>query len=206
MGADSMKLDTARLVFLDTLGCGLKALEFPECTKLLGPVVPGTVVPNGVKVPGTPYQLDPISGAFNIGAMIRWLDFNDCWLAAEWGHPSDSLGAILSVTDWINRTNKSGAAKIANGKIFTVKDVLEGMIKAHEVQGCLALENSFNRNGLDHVALVKIASISVISKDTIYITTFPSGLQFYYSVFSLFFFSFSSFLQIKYNGGCGKIF
>lgn len=158
------QLDTARLVFLDTLGCGLKALEFPECTKLLGPVVPGTVVPNGTKVPGTPYQTDPINGAFNIGAMIRWLDFNDCWLAAEWGHPSDSLGAILAVTDWINRTNKAGGAKIGNGKIFTVKDVLEGMVKAHEIQGCMALENSFNRNGLDHVALVKLASISVVSK------------------------------------------
>lgn len=122
-------------------------------------------MPNGVKVPGTPYVLDPINGAFNIGAMIRWLDFNDCWLAAEWGHPSDNLGAILAVADWVNRTNKSGTAeKIAGGKTFTVHDVLEGMIKAHEIQGCLALENSFNRVGLDHVVNVKVASTAVISK------------------------------------------
>lgn len=159
-----LAIDTARFVFLDTLGCGLKALEFPSCTKLLGPVVPGTTVPNGTRVPGTPYVLDPISGAFNIGAMIRWLDFNDCWLAAEWGHPSDNLGAILSVADWMNRTNKSGAEKINNGKTFTVKDVLEGMIKAHEIQGCLALENSFNKVGLDHVVLVKVASTAVVSQ------------------------------------------
>ncbi|WPG97564.1 2-methylcitrate dehydratase, mitochondrial [Acrodontium crateriforme] len=158
-----LAIDTARLVFLDTLGCGLKALEFPECTKLLGPVVPGTVVPNGTKVPGTPYVLDPVLGAFNIGAMIRWLDFNDCWLAAEWGHPSDNLGAILAVADWVNRTNKAGSQKLANGKIFTVKDILEGMIKAHEIQGCLALENSFNKVGLDHVVNVKVASTAVVA-------------------------------------------
>lgn len=123
----------------------------------------GTTVPNGTRVPGTPYVLDPILGAFNIGAMIRWLDFNDCWLAAEWGHPSDNLGAILSVADWANRTNKSGARKVANGKIFTVKDVLEAMIKAHEIQGVLALENSFNKVGLDHVVLVKVASTAVVA-------------------------------------------
>ena len=158
------KIDTARFVFLDTLGCGLKALEFPSCTKLLGPIVPGTEVPHGTRVPGTPYVLDPILGAFNIGAMIRWLDFNDCWLAAEWGHPSDNLGAILSVADWMNRTNKSGAQKINNGKTFTVHDVLEGMIKAHEIQGCLALENSFNKVGLDHVVNVKVASTAVVSQ------------------------------------------
>lgn len=157
------QFDTARWVFLDTLGCGLKALEFPECTKLLGPVVEGTTVPNGTKVPGTPYQLDPINGAFNIGAMIRWLDFNDCWLAAEWGHPSDNLGAILSVADWISRTNRAGG-KLGNGKILTVRDVLEAMIKAHEIQGVLALENSFNKVGLDHVVLVKVASTAVVSK------------------------------------------
>merc|ERR1712000_661976 len=155
--------DTARFVFLDTLGCGLRALDFDACTKLLGPVVPGTTVPNGSRVPGTPYVLDPVNGAFNIGAMIRWLDFNDCWLAAEWGHPSDNLGAILAVADWVNRTNKAGG-NLGNGKIFTVKDVLEAMIKAHEIQGCLALLNSYNKVGLDHVVLVKVASAAVVSK------------------------------------------
>ncbi|OQO06922.1 2-methylcitrate dehydratase, mitochondrial [Cryoendolithus antarcticus] len=159
-----LAIDTARFVFLDTLGCGLKALEFPQCTKLLGPTVEGTTVPHGTKVPGTPYQLDPINGAFNIGAMIRWLDFNDCWLAAEWGHPSDNLGAILAVADWMTRTNKAGGTKIGNGRTFTVKDVLEGMVKAHEIQGCLALENSFNKVGLDHVVLVKVASTAVVSQ------------------------------------------
>jgi len=159
-----LAIDTARFVFLDTLGCGLKALEFPHCTKLLGPTVEGTTVPNGTRVPGTPYVLDPINGAFNIGAMIRWLDFNDCWLAAEWGHPSDNLGAILAVADWMSRTNKAGGKKIGNGKTFTVKDVLEGMVKAHEIQGCLALENSFNKVGLDHVVLVKVASTAVVSQ------------------------------------------
>ncbi|KAL1304608.1 hypothetical protein AAFC00_003575 [Neodothiora populina] len=158
-----LAIDTARFVFLDTMGCGLKALEFPQCTKLLGPVVPDTVVPNGTKVLGTPYQLDPVLGAFNIGAMVRWLDFNDCWLAAEWGHPSDNLGAILAVADWITRTNRAGG-KLGNGKLFTVKDILEAMIKAHEIQGCLALENSFNRVGLDHVVLVKVASTAVVSQ------------------------------------------
>lgn len=161
--SNRLQFDTARFVFLDTLGCGLKALEFKECTKLLGPVVEGTTVPNGCKVPGTNYQLDPIQGAFNIGAMIRWLDFNDCWLAAEWGHPSDNLGAILAVADWITRTNRAGG-NLVNGKIFTVRDVLEGMIKAHEIQGVLALENSYNRVGLDHVVLVKVASTAVVSK------------------------------------------
>ncbi|KAG8420074.1 ATP-binding cassette transporter CGR1 [Metarhizium acridum] len=150
-----LAFDTARWILLDTLGCGLEGLRFKECTKLLGPIVPGTVVPNGTKVPGTPFVLDPVNGAFNIGAMIRWLDFNDCWLAAEWGHPSDNLGAILAVADWINRTNKAGG-NLAGGKIYTVKDVLEAMIKAHEIQGCLALLNSFNKVGLDHVVLVKV--------------------------------------------------
>ena len=167
MEADTTQYDTARLVFLDTLGCGLKALEFESCTKLLGPVVPGTNVPNGVKVPGTSYVLDPVAGAFNIGAMIRWLDFNDCWLAAEWGHPSDNLGAILSVADWITRTNKAGGVngkKLGDGRTFKVRDVLEAMIKAHEIQGCLALENSFNKVGLDHVVNVKVASTAVVSK------------------------------------------
>ncbi|KAI1079608.1 MmgE/PrpD family-domain-containing protein [Whalleya microplaca] len=157
-----LAFDTARLVFLDTLGCGLEGLRFKECTKLLGPIVPGTVVPNGTKVPGTDFVLDPVNGAFNIGAMIRWLDYNDCWLAAEWGHPSDNLGAILAVADWVNRTNKDGG-NLAGGKIFKVRDVLEGMIKAHEIQGCLALLNSFNKVGLDHVVLVKVASAAVVS-------------------------------------------
>ncbi|KAI2617057.1 2-methylcitrate dehydratase [Hypoxylon sp. NC1633] len=158
-----LAFDTARWVFLDTLGCGLEGLRFKECTKLLGPIVPGTVVPNGTKIPGTDFVLDPVNGAFNIGAMIRWLDYNDCWLAAEWGHPSDNLGAILAVADWVNRTNKAGG-NLAGGKVFTVKDVLEGMIKAHEIQGCLALLNSYNKVGLDHVVLVKVASAAVVSQ------------------------------------------
>jgi 2-methylcitrate dehydratase len=145
--------DTARYCLMDTLGCGFEALEYPACTKLLGPIVPGTVVPNGAKVPGTQFQLDPVQAAFNIGAMIRWLDFNDTWLAAEWGHPSDNLGGILAVADWLNR----------NGRDLTVRDVLTAMIKAHEIQGVLALENSFNRVGLDHVVLVKVASTAVVS-------------------------------------------
>ena len=150
--------DTARYCLLDTLGCGLEALEYPACTKLLGPIVPGTVVPNGAKVPGTPYQLDPIQAAFNIGTMIRWLDFNDTWLAAEWGHPSDNLGGILATADWLSRT------RVARGLApFRVRDVLTAMIKAHEIQGVLALENSFNRVGLDHVVLVKVASTAVVT-------------------------------------------
>ena len=150
--------DTARNCLIDTLGCGLEALEYPACTKLLGPIVPGTVVPNGAKVPGTQYQLDPVLAAFNIGAMIRWLDFNDTWLAAEWGHPSDNLGGILATADWISRT------RIAQGlQPLTMRDVLTAMIKAHEIQGVIALENSFNRVGLDHVVLVKIASTAVVT-------------------------------------------
>ncbi|MCJ1387395.1 ATP-binding cassette transporter CGR1 [Xylographa bjoerkii] len=158
-----LAFDTARYIFLDTLGCGLEALRFKECTKLLGPIVEGTVVPNGTRVPGTPYILDPINGAFNIGAMIRWLDYNDCWLAAEWGHPSDNLGGILAVADWITRTNRNGGM-VGRGTVLKVKDVLEAMIKAHEIQGCLALENSFNKVGLDHVLLVKVATAAVVSK------------------------------------------
>ncbi len=151
--------DTARYCLMDTLGCGFEALDYPACTKVLGPVVPGTVVPNGAKVPGTNYQLDPILAAFNIGAMIRWLDFNDTWLAAEWGHPSDNLGGILACADYISRKN------VAEGKApLTVKDVLTAMIKAHEIQGVMALENSFNRVGLDHVILVKLASTAVVTK------------------------------------------
>ena len=145
--------ETARYCLLDTLGCGLQALDFPACTKLLGPVVPGLTMMNGTRVPGTSYELDPVQGAFNIGAMIRWLDFNDTWLAAEWGHPSDNLGGILAVADWLAR----------NGKQLTMRDVLTSMIQAHEIQGCLALENSFNKVGLDHVVLVKVASTAVVS-------------------------------------------
>ena len=157
------QFDTARWVFVDALGCGLKALEFEGCVRQLGPIVEGTVQENGAKIPGTSHQLDPVRGAFNIGAMIRWLDFNDCWLAAEWGHPSDNLGAILSVADWISRTNRAGG-NLGNGKVLKVKDVLEAMIKAHEIQGVLALENSYNKVGLDHVVLVKVASAAVVSK------------------------------------------
>ncbi|HEV8019979.1 MAG TPA: bifunctional 2-methylcitrate dehydratase/aconitate hydratase [Candidatus Lustribacter sp.] len=151
--------ETARNCLMDTLGCGLEALEYPACTKLLGPIVAGTVVPNGAKVPGTPYQLDPVQAAFNIGAMIRWLDFNDTWLAAEWGHPSDNLGGILATADWLSR-----AALAAGGQPLTMRAVLEAMIKAHEIQGCIALENSFNAVGLDHVVLVKVASTAVVSR------------------------------------------
>ncbi len=151
--------ETARNCLIDTLGCGLEALEYPACTKLLGPIVPGTVVPNGAKVPGTQFQLDPVQAAFNIGAMIRWLDFNDTWLAAEWGHPSDNLGGILAVADWVSRNNLA-----AGKKPLTMKDVLTGMIKAHEIQGCIALENSFNKVGLDHVVLVKVASTAVVAE------------------------------------------
>ena len=149
---------TAQQCLLDTLGCGLEALEYPACTKLLGPIVPGTVVPQGARVPGTSYQLDPVQAAFNIGTMIRWLDFNDTWLAAEWGHPSDNLGAILAVADWMARQ------AVASGRPPPVmKDVLTAMIKAHEIQGVIALENSFNKVGLDHVLLVKLASTAVVA-------------------------------------------
>lgn len=157
------QLDTARYVLLDTLGCGLEALRFKECTKLLGPIVEGTVVPHGTRVPGTPFVLDPVNGAFNIGAMIRWLDYNDCWLAAEWGHPSDNLGGILAVADWASRTNRAGG-KVGTGTVIKIRDVLQAMIKAHEIQGCLALENSYNKVGLDHVVLVKVATAAVVSK------------------------------------------
>lgn len=151
--------DTAYYCFLDTLGCGMEALEYPACKKMLGPVVPGTIVPNGAKVPGTQFQLDPIQAAFNIGAMIRWLDFNDTWLAAEWGHPSDNLGGILAVADWLSRE------ALAKGKApLPLKRVLTAMIKAHEIQGCLALENAFNKVGLDHVVLVKVASTAVVGE------------------------------------------
>jgi 2-methylcitrate dehydratase len=151
--------ETAWHCLLDTIGCGLEALEYPACTKLLGPIIPGTTVVNGSRVPGTNFELDPVQGAFNIGAMIRWLDFNDTWLAAEWGHPSDNLGAILATADWISR-NESGVDSTG----ITMRDVLTAMIKAHEIQGCIALENSFNRVGLDHVLLVKVASTAVVAQ------------------------------------------
>lgn len=146
---------TAWSCLIDTLGCGFEALEYPACTKLLGPLVPGTTVEHGARVPGTAYELDPVQAAFNIGAAVRWLDFNDTWLAAEWGHPSDNLGAILAVADWLDRSGE---------RSLTVRDVLTAMIKAHEVQGCLALENAFNRVGLDHVVLVKVASTAVVAE------------------------------------------
>ena len=145
-------IDTARYCFMDTLGCGLLALRYPDCTKNLGPIVPGAFLPNGARIPGTAWQLDPVHAAFNIGAMIRWLDFNDTWLAAEWGHPSDNLGGILALADYLTRCGQQP---------FTVGDVLTAMIKAHEIQGVLALENSFNRVGLDHVLLVRVATAAV---------------------------------------------
>ncbi|GAK01691.1 MULTISPECIES: bifunctional 2-methylcitrate dehydratase/aconitate hydratase [unclassified Geomicrobium] len=151
-------LKTSKLVVMDSLGCAFLALRYPECTKHLGPIVPGTVVPNGVRVPGTQFELDPVQGAFNIGTLIRWLDYNDTWLAAEWGHPSDNLGGILSVADYISRT------RVAKGQEpLTMEDVLKAAVKAHEIQGVLALENSMNREGLDHVLFVKIASTAVVT-------------------------------------------
>ncbi|HBE91583.1 MAG TPA: 2-methylcitrate dehydratase [Gammaproteobacteria bacterium] len=151
--------DTARNCLMDTLGCGLLALRFPEATKHLGPLVPGTTVPHGARVPGTSHELDPVKAAWDIGALIRWLDFNDTWLAAEWGHPSDNLGGILAVADYLSRFNVSSGKKP-----MTMRDVLTAMIKAHEIQGVLALDNSFNRVGLDHVVLVKVASAAVVTK------------------------------------------
>ncbi|OGT51130.1 MAG: 2-methylcitrate dehydratase [Gammaproteobacteria bacterium RIFCSPHIGHO2_12_FULL_42_13] len=150
----ALALQTAYYDFLDTLGCGLMALKFPACTKLLGPIVPGATLENGARVFGTNYVLEPVQAAFNIGAMIRWLDFNDTFLAAEWGHPSDNLGGILAVADYLNRAEK---------RKLTIVDILHAMIKAHEIQGVLALENSFNRVGLDHVILVKVATTAVVS-------------------------------------------
>ncbi|HUO20132.1 MAG TPA: bifunctional 2-methylcitrate dehydratase/aconitate hydratase [Steroidobacteraceae bacterium] len=150
--------DTARYCLMDTLACGFQALKYPACRKLLGPVVPGAVMPGGARVPGTSFELDPVQAAFNIGAMIRWLDFNDTWLAAEWGHPSDNLGAILAVADYQARL-----AVMSGRPPPTVRDVLTAMVKAHEIQGVLALENSFNRVGLDHVLLVRVASTAVVT-------------------------------------------
>src|SRR5450631_1814703 len=149
----ALAYETAAYCLMDTLACGFQALKYPACTKLMGPVVPGATLRGGARVPGTAFELDPITAAFNIGAMIRWLDFNDTWLAAEWGHPSDNLGGILAAGDYLSRS----------GKRVVVRDVLTGMIKAHEIQGVLALENSFNRVGLDHVLLVRVASTAVVT-------------------------------------------
>ncbi len=152
-------ITTASHVLMDTLGCGFLAMRYPACTKHLGPIVPGTVVPNGSRVPGTQYELDPVQAAFNIGTIIRWLDYNDTWLAAEWGHPSDNLGGILAVADYLSRKN------VAEGKApLTMDELLTAMVKAHEIQGVLALENSLNRRGLDHVLYVKVATTAVVTK------------------------------------------
>jgi 2-methylcitrate dehydratase len=150
--------ETARYCLMDTLACGFQALKYPACRKLLGPVVPGAVMSGGARVPGTSYELEPVQAAFNIGAMVRWLDFNDTWLAAEWGHPSDNLGGILAVADYLARR-----AVMQGREPPTVRDLLTAMIKAHEIQGVLALENSFNRVGLDHVLLVRVASTAVVT-------------------------------------------
>ena len=167
-------LDTARWCLLDTLACGIMALQYPACTKLLGPIVPGLTMAYGARVPGTRYELDPVTAAFNIGTIIRWLDFNDTWLAAEWGHPSDNLGAILATADWLSRQENAKRPATAfttplparrspqgEGGSYTIGQVLVAMVKAHEIQGVLALENSFNRVGLDHVLLVRVASTAV---------------------------------------------
>ena len=151
--------ETAHYCLLDTLACGFQALDYPACTKLLGPVVPGATLPGGARVPGTSYELEPVMAAFNIGAMNRWLDFNDTWLAAEWGHPSDNLGGILAVADYLSRK-----ARAEGGKPLSMQTVLAAAIKAHEIQGVLALENSYNRVGLDHVLLVRIASTAVVTR------------------------------------------
>ena len=151
--------DTARHCLMDALGCGFLALRFPECAKHIGPIAPGTVTPNGARVPGTSHQLDPVKAAWDIGCLIRWLDFNDTWLAAEWGHPSDNLGGILAVADFVSRTAVAG-----NKPPLLMRDVLTALIKAHEIQGCLALENSFNRVGLDHVLLVRVATAAVVTQ------------------------------------------
>jgi 2-methylcitrate dehydratase len=152
-------IDTARLCLMDTIGCGLLALNYPACVKLLGPIVPGATMEGGARVPGTSYELDPVRAAFNIGAMVRWLDYNDTWLAAEWGHPSDNLGGILAVADYLSRKR----AREGENPI-TVRDLLPAMIQAHEIQGVLALENGFNRFGFDHVILVRVASTAVITR------------------------------------------
>jgi 2-methylcitrate dehydratase len=150
---------TSRLCLLDALGCAMAAMVHPACTKLLGPIIPGTIVPSGSHVPGTPFQLDPVTAAFNLGTMLRWLDFNDAWLAAEWGHPSDNLGGILATSDWLSRQ------AVARGhKPRRVREVLTALIQAYEIQGVLGLENSFNRVGLDHAVLIKVATTGVTAR------------------------------------------
>ncbi len=151
--------ETAHYCLMDTLACGFQALDYPACTKLMGPVVPGATLAGGARVPGTSYELDPVLAAFNIGAMNRWLDFNDTWLAAEWGHPSDNLGGILAVADYLSRQ-----ARVAGKDPLTMKEVLRAAIMAHEIQGVLALENSYNRVGLDHVLLVRVATTAVVTR------------------------------------------
>jgi len=150
---------TARYMLLDSMATSMLAMKFPECVKHLGPVVPGATLTGGARVPGTSHELDPVQAAFAIGTQIRWLDFNDTWLAAEWGHPSDNLGGILATADWLSRN-----AVASGGKPLVMRDVLTAMIKAHEIQGCIALENSFNKVGLDHVVLVKVASTAVVAQ------------------------------------------
>jgi 2-methylcitrate dehydratase len=168
--ASEEAFDTARYCLMDSLGCALLALQYPACVKHLGPIVPGTTVPGGVRVPGTSHQLDPVKGAFDIGCTIRWLDYNDTWLAAEWGHPSDNLGAILSLADYLCRRGQPPHPRPLSpegergARRLTVRDILGAMIQAHEIQGVLALENSFNRVGIDHVILVKVASTAVSAK------------------------------------------
>lgn len=157
--ASSEAFDTARLCLLDSLGCALLALNFPDCCRLLGPVVPGATLPGGARIPGTDFELDPVQAAFNFGTMVRWLDYNDTWLAAEWGHPSDNLGAILMTADWLSRQRARDGQPA-----LTVRDVLQAMIQAHEIQGVLALDNAFNRVGLDHVLLVRVASTAVTTR------------------------------------------
>ena len=157
--SSDLAFETAHYCLMDTLACGFQALDYPACTKLLGPVVPGATMPGGARVPGTSYELEPVMAAFNIGAMIRWLDFNDTWLAAEWGHPSDNLGGILATADYLSRI-----ARAEGRDPLTMNDVLTAMIKAHEIQGVLALENSYNRVGLDHVLLVRVATTAVVTR------------------------------------------
>jgi 2-methylcitrate dehydratase len=155
---DAEAESVAQLCLMDSLGCALQALSYPACTKLLGPIVPGAVLSGGARVPGTSYELEPVRAAFNIGAMIRWLDFNDTWLAAEWGHPSDNFGGILAVSDYLSRQRKDKSNPL------TIRQVLRAAVQAYEIQGVLALSHSFNRVGLDHVLLVRVASTAVITK------------------------------------------
>jgi len=157
--SNDLAIETAHYCLMDTIACGFQALDYPACTRLLGPVVPGATMPGGARVPGTSYELEPVMAAFNIGAMIRWLDFNDTWLAAEWGHPSDNLGGILATADYLSRI-----ARAEGRDPLTMNDVLAAMIKAHEIQGVLALENSYNRVGLDHVLLVRVATTAVVTR------------------------------------------